>query len=106
MIEHKNPLPMPPGVGLPADQTPEPSLDEVLCISGHLGPCKHLWRFQTNFRHGNPVGTFPEGQEPRHSRNICLRGTEEMDLAGSAVYSCNAYEAGGTELVQLKKEGA
>jgi hypothetical protein len=106
MIEHDNSLPMPPGTGLPADQAPEPPLSELMCVNGPSGSCKHLWQFQTNFRYGNPVGTFEEGKEPRHNRRFCLRGTSEMDLAGCAVYACNHYVGGGNELVQLRKGDA
>lgn len=84
---------LPPGgggdMGAPGPPPPDPTLDEVLCLKG---PCRFLWSFQTDFRHGNPEGTFPKGQEPRHNRNICLRGSEEMDLAGAAVYRCNKYK--------------
>lgn len=108
MIEQKNSLPMPPGTGPGAalQPAPDPGVEDLLCLHGPTGPCKHLWRFQTNFRHGNPAGTFPEGQEPKHNRNVCLRGTEEMDLEAAAVYACNSYEGGANALVQLKKEGA
>lgn len=94
---------MPPGVGV-GQLSPDPDTSELLCLHGPDGACAHLWQFQTNYRHGNPVGTFKEGEEPRHDRRICLRGHEEMDLAGGAVYQCNRYEGGAPALVQLERK--
>lgn len=105
MIEHDNSLPMPAGVGPGAalQPAPDPGIEDLLCLHGPDGACVHLWRFQTNFRYGNPAGTFLPEQEPRHNRNICLCGTEEMDLEAAAVFACNRYVGGANDLVQLRK---
>jgi hypothetical protein len=108
MIEHDNSLPMPPGTGPGAavQPAPDPGVEDLLCLNGPAGPCTYLWQFQTNFRHGNPAGTFSKGQEPRHNRNVCLCGTEEMDLEAAAVFACNRYQGGCNKLVQLRTEGS
>lgn len=56
------------------------------------GKCKYLWQIVTSFAHGNPAGTFEEGKEPKAVHRSCLRSpSEEMDLKGLRVISCNEH---------------
>lgn len=81
-----------PAVALPQGPAPEPRFEESVCLKGAAGRCEHLWQVVTNFSHGNPGGTFKEGEEPRAVHRSCIRSpSEEMDLAGLVVFSCNAH---------------
>jgi hypothetical protein len=71
---------------------PEPAFDSSVCLKGAEGRCAHLWQIVTSFAHGNPAGTFEPGKEPKAVSRSCLRSpSEEMDLRGLTVVSCNAH---------------
>lgn len=91
------PAPTPTGMDAPQvpilhmGPAPEPLFEDSVCLKGKQGKCQHLWQMVTSFAHGNPLGTFEEGAEPKAIHRSCLRGRDEMDLKGLKIISCSEH---------------
>jgi len=70
---------------------PEPDFADSVCLKGAAGQCKFLWQLTTSYAHGNTAGTFEKGKEPRAIHRSCVRASEEMELKGLTVHSCNFH---------------
>jgi hypothetical protein len=84
--------PAAPGIPLPSfGAAPEPDFADSVCLRGVNGRCDHLWQLTTSYAHGNTAGTFEKGKEPRAIHRSCVRVSEEMELKGLTVHTCNSH---------------